>query len=138
MNKRQRKKYLKKKGIYVNPTECWNLDYTICEWILPRLKLFREETVGYPSIDRKIYAETGEMVEITFEDWQKILDEIILGFEQNLVDTSDYLIDDDLNFKLDLKNEADKKKYYDYCDERNKKIERGLDLFKYYFQDLWW
>lgn len=134
MNKRQRKKYLKKKGTYVNPIECWNLDYTIAKWILPRLKLFREETVGYPSIDRKIYAETGEMVGITFEDWQKILDEIILAFEQVLIDPMDICIDKNLN----LKNKLDYKIYENICEERNKKIERGLDLFKYYFQDLWW
>ena len=33
MNKRQRKKYLKEKGLYVMNKELWNLDYTIAEWI---------------------------------------------------------------------------------------------------------
>ena len=30
-------------------TECWNLDTTILQFVLPRLKRFRECTIGYPS-----------------------------------------------------------------------------------------
>lgn len=134
MNKRQRKKYLKEKGLYVMNKELWNLDYTIAKWILPRLKLYKAKTIGFPSIDRKIYSETKELKDITFEDWQNILDEIILGFEQILIDPLDIAIDKDLDFK----NKTDYKIYEDICNERQEKIERGLDLFKYYIQDLWW
>jgi hypothetical protein len=134
MNKRQRKKYLKEKGLYVMNKELWNLDYTIAEWILPRLKLYKAKTIGYPSIDRKVYSETKKLKNITFEDWQNILDEIILGFEQILIDPLDIAIDKNLDFK----NKTDYKIYEDICNERQEKIERGLDLFKYYIQDLWW
>lgn len=134
MNKRQRKKYLKEKGLYVMNKELWNLDYTIAKWILPRLKLYKNLTIGFPSIDRKVYSETKEYKDITFEDWQNILDEIILGFEQILIDPLDIAIDKDLDFK----NKTDYKIYEDICNERQEKIERGLDLFKYYIQDLWW
>ena len=134
MNKRQRKKYLKEKGLYVMNKELWNLDYTIAEWILPRLKLYKAKTIGYPSIDRKVYSETKKLKNITFEDWQNILDEIILGFEQILIDPLDIAIDKNLDFK----NKIDYKIYEDICNERQEKIERGLDLFKYYIQDLWW
>lgn len=134
MNKRQRKKYLKEKGLYVMNKELWNLDYTIAEWILPRLKAYKAKTIGYPSIDRKVYSETKKLKNITFEDWQNILDEIILGFEQILIDPLDIAIDKNLDFK----NKTDYKIYEDICNERQEKIERGLDLFKYYIQDLWW
>ena len=134
MNKRLRKKQLKKIGKYVNPSECWNLDITICEWIIPRLKEYKNKTIGFPPIDRKFYFETKEFKNITFEDWQNILDEIILGFEQILIDPLDIAIDKNLEFK----NKTDSKIYEDICNERQKKIERGLDLFKYYIQDLWW
>lgn len=134
MNKRQRKKYSKKKGTYVSNKETWNLDHTIAEWILPRLKLYKAKTIGFPPIDRKVYSETKEYKDITFEDWQNILDEIILGFEQILIDPLDIAIDKDLEFK----NKTDSKIFEDICNERQEKIERGLDLFKYYIQDLWW
>lgn len=134
MNKRQRKKYAKKKGTYISNKETWSLDYTIAKWILPRLKLYKKLTNGFPPIDRKVYSETKEFKNITFEDWQNILDEIILGFEQILIDPLDVAIDKNLEFK----NKTDSKTYEDICNERQEKIERGLDLFKYYIQDLWW
>lgn len=82
----------------------------------------------------KVYFETKELKDITFEDWQNILDEIILGFEQILIDPLDIAIDKDLDFN----NKTDYKIYENICNERQEKIERGLDLFKYYIQDLWW
>lgn len=135
MNKRQRKKYAKKKGTYVSNKETWNLDYTIAEWILPRLKAYKKITNGYPPFDKKLYAETKELKNITFEDWQNILDEIILGFEQILIEPLDIDIDDK---KLEFKDKTDFEIYSDICNERQEKTERGLDLFKYYIQDLWW
>lgn len=35
MKKRQRKKWLKQHGEYVNPRDTWALDYTIAEFALP-------------------------------------------------------------------------------------------------------
>ena len=134
MNKRQRKKYAKKKGTYVSNKELWNLDYTIAKWILPRLKAYKKITDGFPPIDRKVYYETKEYKDITFEDWQNILDEIILGFELTLIDPFDEIE----KLGLNISNKADSDKIDKFCEERNNKIERGLDLFKYYFQDLWW
>ena len=32
-----------------NDSDCWNLDNTIAEFTLPRLKKLRETTTGYPS-----------------------------------------------------------------------------------------
>lgn len=134
MNKRQRKKYLKEKGLYVMNKETWNLDGTIARWIIPRLKLFKKLNIGYPSCDRKIYAETKEIVDMTYEQWNNIIDEIIIAFEQIIIDPMDIAYDRNLNFK----NKLDYDIYKELCEERQQKIERGLDLFKYYIQDLWW
>lgn len=134
MNRRQRKKYAKQKGTYVLKSELWNLDYTITKWIIPRLKAFKKLTVSYPNIDRKLYSETGEIKSITFKDWQNILEEIIIAFEQ--VDTDP--IDIAIREKIVFKNKLDNKDYENICKQRQEKIERGLDLFKYYIQDLWW
>lgn len=134
MNKRQRKKYLKQKGLYVSRSELWDLDYTITKWIIPRLKAFKKSSTTYPDIDRKLYFETGEIKRITFEDWQNILEEIIVAFEQVNIDPMDIAIRE----KIVFKNKLDNKNYENICKQRQEKIERGLDLFKYYIQDLWW
>ena len=134
MNKRQRKKYAKKKGTYISNKELWNLDLTICNWIIPRLIKFKELTIGYPTCDKKIYAETKEMVDISFEDWKSIIDEIILAFELIKTDPMDIA---DKN-GIDIESKLNSEEYKNICIERQEKIERGIDLFKYYFQDLWW
>lgn len=50
-------------------SELWNLDSTITEFILPRLKAFRESLCGYPSCLSDI------------EEWENILDKIIVAFQ---------------------------------------------------------
>lgn len=48
--------------------EVYSLDYTLVEFMLPRLKLFKEKTCSYPA-------------SITMEEWQTILQDIIDGWE---------------------------------------------------------
>lgn len=48
--------------------DLWNLDYTITEFITPRLKMFRERNRCFPSY-------------MTLEEWNAILDKMIYGFE---------------------------------------------------------
>lgn len=55
-------------------TELWNLDTTILKFILPRLKAFKEVTVGYP----------GDFNNM--EDWVKCIDKMIKSIEQILTD----------------------------------------------------
>lgn len=66
-------KQLRERGY--DDTESWNLDHTIMQFILPRLKTFRQNTLSFP----------GEM---THGKWMKILDRMILGVE--------YYIDEEL------------------------------------------
>jgi hypothetical protein len=56
------------------PCDCWNLDHELALWILPRLKLFKKMTHGYPGV-----LHDGK--DGTEEDWDKILGEMIEGFE---------------------------------------------------------
>ena len=72
--KKRWKKYQKQnKEFGFDETETWNLDNTIIQFTLPRLKYFRENLIGYPS-------------ELTEKKWEKILDKIIWSFEQSVDD----------------------------------------------------
>ena len=90
-------------------TELWNLDLTIANFILPRLKVFREQTNGYPSKFKAM------------EEWTKILDEIIEGLEL-YKDKFDWDVKTDQNI-LNLKNA---------------KCKKAFKLLGEYAQDLWW
>ena len=90
-------------------TELWNLDLTISNFILPRLKVFREQTDGFPSKFN------------TIEEWYKILDEIIEGLE---------LYKD----KFDWDMNADQNILNLY----SAKCKKAFKLLGEYVQDLWW
>ena len=62
------KKQLDEDGF--SDSELWNLDVTIAEFILPRLKRFRDYTQGWP-------CQRFD----TFEDWQAAIDKMIESFE---------------------------------------------------------
>lgn len=120
MNKRQRKKYLKSKGKYIKSGELWDLDYTFADFILPRLKAFKKNTISVPA-------------QLSETEWNDILDKMILAF--------DYILDDEWwidsqqydylnnNFLLEVYLKEEKR--------RNAVIEEGLELFAHYFRDLW-
>lgn len=82
-------------------TVTWNLDIEISNFIVPRLKRFKKLNNGYP----------GDM---TPDEWDKIIDEMIFAHEFN--------IKDDLTAsKSDLK-----------------RFEKGMKLFSKYYRNLWW
>ena len=83
--------------------ETWNLDYTMAKFILPRLKRFRDITKCYPPELKSL------------DEWQKILDKMIWGFDSIVNGYDDFL-----------------------NPEHNKKQQEGLDLFSKYFTALWW
>lgn len=51
-----------------SPKECWNLDCTIIDFVLPRLKYFIENTHSYPH-------------GMTYEEYIEKLNAIVEGFE---------------------------------------------------------
>ena len=121
MNKRARKKWLKQHGKYVAPKELWNLDCRIAEFVLPRLRKFREVEDGCPGC--------GEMD--TYEKWMVALNKMILAFEHVLgqsdwwIDKEDWVAEIEENHKLEERR-------------RQEVIKEGLQLFAKWFQRLWW
>lgn len=100
--------------------EIWNLDNTISEWIIPRLKEFKKITQGYP----------GDLE--SFEQWQGMLDEIIFGFEWPTIET-DWYVKNVYSLPEEEKNEK-MKEFKDLM----KRAEEGRILFAKYFCGLWW
>lgn len=123
MNKRQRKKWLKRHNLYVSNSELYNLDCTISEWIVPRLKKFKQITCTYPGVEPFD----------TFEKWQDGLDKMIRAFELAKYDPID--LDENLNYDPDMR--YDLKNYKEKHDKWNTEVQEGLDLFSKWFMALW-
>lgn len=98
--------------------EVWNLDDTVSKWIVPRLKAFREETIGYPP-------------DMGFEDWQAEIDEMIFGFE---FDCHEWYEKNVFSIKDPAEKEAKMERYRGLC----KRAENGRILFAKRFDHLWW
>ena len=84
-------------------SETWSLDATISRFIEPRLRIFKEVNCGCPA-------------NLTEEQWDEILDKMILAFEK-------YNSDD---------------RYPVLSEENQKIVTEGFDLFHEYFYALWW
>lgn len=101
-------------------TELWNLDHTIIQFILPRLKAFKEQTHGFPG--------TFD----TMEAWQKTLNEMIWALEwydsEDIHD--DWKKDEYGNFLKDEKGEL-------VPTEENQRAKDGWKLFCDNFFGLW-
>ena len=65
---RKSKWYRQRKKWGFDDRDTWNLDHTIAEFTLPRLRRFREVTNGYPG-------------KLTFKEWDEILGKIIYSME---------------------------------------------------------
>lgn len=89
-------------------TECWNLDITFCKFIIPRLKVFKEQNDGYPV---RYHSK---------EEWDKILDDMIEGFELN---------SNKFEWETSDSNEEN---------GNMAKAKRAIKLFQENFFDLWW
>lgn len=134
MNNRQRKKWLKQRGLYVNPKETWSLDITFAKYIIPRLKKFKELNNGYPG--------TEEVN--TPEKWDEALDKMIQAFEY-VIDLDEYWLDDPRYDYTDIMF-GDNKEFYEKIKEnkitedirRLAAINEGLQLFAKYYMNLWW
>lgn len=117
------KKRLRKKTGKVIDEELWNFDITICKWMVPRLKRFKEINCAYPGI---------EPME-TPEKWNAALDKMIRAFELAHYDPID--LDIDLNYAPELEFNTN---YYKQVFEKWKKeVDEGLHLFAEYFNHLW-
>ena len=134
MNNRQRKKWLKQRGLYVNPKETWSLDITFAKYIIPRLKKFKELNNGYPGIE-----EVN-----TPEKWDEALDKMIQAFEY-VIDWDEYWLDDPRYDYTDIMFGDDKELYESIVENKRMEdirrltaINEGLQLFAKYYMRLWW
>jgi len=92
----------------------WNLDYTISEFVLPRLKKYREICIGYPSNSFPGAKKNSGFD--SFEEWLKALDDMIYAHEITLHEW-----DDDFQYgKVDWK-----------------RVHRGFSLFGKFYRSLW-
>ena len=112
--------------------ECWSLDLTFSKFILPRLKHFKK---------MKRY---GYHPDMTPEEWESVLDELIWTFE--------YLSDDERfnpfpdfykgkEWNFNLEKTPEQKQLFDEWMKKNNELEerkqKGLELFAKYYCHLW-
>lgn len=90
--------------------DTWSLDVTTSEFLLPRLKRFKELKIGYPSC---LNSE---------EEWDEILNKMIFSFQECKEDFCERV--------CNMTPEERK--------VREQRIQEGLDLFSKHFQSLWW
>ena len=70
------------------PSDLWSLDMTITDFILPRLKMFAEDPMGYPS-------------DLEFEEWKQILGKMVYSFELLQQDGDGETLPDDGYVKIE-------------------------------------
>ena len=106
-------------------SELWSLDYTMAHWLLPRLREFKKQCHGMPiRLPVEVDPEDGIPSALTEEEWNKILDKMIIAFE--------FIADDGNRIMAGASEDACKREI-----ERDKKIEEGIALFGLYFRALW-
>ena len=98
------------------PSDCWNLDHEIAVWLVPRLKYFRATSCSYPYMI--------EDKEATSEDWDRILDEMILGFELKI-------------HEWDSRKDSDGTTKHWLNPDEEKLVTRAFSLLGEYGQHLW-
>ena len=91
-------------------SDTWCLDSTIAEFVLPRLRHFKEVNIGYVE-------ELGD------GGWDEVLDKMIWSFE--------YALQEDRGVRL-FKSSAEE------VLRREEKFAEGMALFAKYFRHLWW
>lgn len=123
MNKRIRKKQLKKCGQWVENRELWNFDVTICDWIIPRLKQFKKINIAYPGIAPYD----------TPEKWDAAIDQMIRSFE--LLRYAPIDLDENLKPRDDV--EFNMERHQAIYEKWKAETDKGLKIFAEHFTDLW-
>ncbi len=124
--------------------ELWSLDYTCTEFILPRLKAFRHgELNGTPMLDGYDQKQNEADFKKMTQEWEEILDQMILAFEYHHKDgddidfgPSDYEIMDGVKLNI----QADEEQYKKGREEEQRReqiMADGFALFAKYYQSLW-
>lgn len=112
--------------------ECWNFDYSLAKWTVPRLKHLRKNLNGHP-------------IELTLEQWEEILDKIIFSFEYILNEDKyhDECYPKDFVYGFDRGEDGsliwkDKRKPdYTILEKYEEQYNEGMKLFAQFFRNLW-
>lgn len=104
--------------------ELWNLETTFAEYIVPRLKQFRDMTIGYP----------GQLDSI--ESWKAIIDEMIFGFEFYLKQSDEY--EKRVFSKKLVRTKEENDLAMASFETDVQRAQRGRELFGKWFEHLWW
>lgn len=96
---------------------CWNLEYEMAKWILPRLRRYKEIKNGYPC-------------ELTEEQWDEYLSRMIRGFEL-------YIANADTEPPFDIGWHEPVDDWRARHKECQKEMQENLDLFWEYYRHLW-
>ena len=109
----------------------WSLDYEIAKFVLPRLKRFQELSRNNPLFGVPMLGEENlyndEEFEKNVKEWDEIMSKMIIAFD-GIVNESKFW-DSIPENQIDVRKEQEE--FYRIRDE-------GLDLFRKYFQNLWW
>jgi hypothetical protein len=138
-----------------NDSDCWNLQTTTSNFIIPRLKRLKEIVHGYPSM---LIDNEEDNYDDGMKKWKEILDKIIYAFEVVSKDY-DHISIKDAGGKLEfipcddrpeystleyIGTEEQKKLHNQYVNEYHKaiederiKVQEGLQLFAKYYECLW-
>lgn len=97
--------------IKIDPYDTWNMDHTLSLIIVPMLKQMKETKHGYPDVDKEDAPD-----QLLKEDrWNYVLDEMIFAHESVLNQWEDT----------------------DFDEIKEKRVQRGLELFGKYYRSLW-
>ena len=96
--------------VQIDPWDTWNMDHTLAHIILPMLIQLKETKHGYPS-------------ELSLEDWNNYLDEMIYEFDCKANK-------DDVYMRFDINDR-------DAMEKEQERISNGFKLFGKYFEALW-
>ena len=116
--------------------EVWTLKCAHSDWILPRLRKFRDTVSGYPNNFSSV------------EEWQAAIDKMIWSFEHHddLIRPTfpegydhrfvRYKIGD-LTYSRCMEEELSADGFMDQRNKHNEKVQEGLDLFGKHYLSLW-
>jgi hypothetical protein len=124
--------------------DCWNLDYSFCEWVLPRLKHFRNNSHSYPGIfspdlkDQSVI-EHPFVVENKLEHYFVKHADVWYGEEYDLVYAD---VHKEIGFFawcniIDDMIKGFEARLVDDIFTESKEFNKAMELFKLFINDLW-
>ena len=106
----------------IDEKELWNLDVTLTDFILPRLKAFKEmERNSLPPSRTDWSSQQAVKTEELQAEWEQDLDDIIRGFETH----------------LRLVRESEKEYNEEHEKAQLKIMDKGFKLFAEHYTKLW-